>query len=714
MGSALVRFEAGAAVTKVSLASDFSAVQISQLPQDSTPESVLALLRSHGIDTSNVRQTRVICHEDLSSAIVKVEDPEFAKLATLKLGPQLASRRGNRIHPIATSVSTPMVSDSGALRVDCKKVQCSWHKPTKTVWLNFGNGDVADRVCKKFKDGTYKIKDRSPTCTIPRRGVGRHNPTAWTLCLTEVPGSATETDVSNSIRTPWDKPRNIELGKPTYDVNIDTCSAMMQSLFTAVGPLEWWELTPDTTGKRMKASARFQNEDDAREAARLNNKTIPFNQTARLSAQLIHSAKFKVSALIYEAVQSQIKANIKDWKALRLRFVAYENSNPPKWYRVLKIEGEVDKDVARATNTIAGILAGTVAKDGPSVLWHPSLRSNGVLIERLRQLQQRTGVLIIRNKTESQLRLYGSPKKCEEVQVAIAEILKVEESEEFNVELDEERFLWACHGGFKKIANELGPDSVRFDIISTLQRIVITGTDREYQVALAIMNGNEASHVRRTESTTQDCSVCWTEAENPVRTSCNHVYCLDCFENLCMSATRQDSAVHIRCAGDSGNCAVILGLPELQEHLSSTAFDELLEQSFASYVRLHPHLLKYCPSADCDSVYRVSAEAKMHTCARCLIPVCTACHAQHGSMSCADYKDVSTGGYEAFERLKKEIGIKDCPKCKTPLEKTEGCNHMVCRCGAHICWICLETFKLSDDCYEHMHRKHGDIGLEHY
>lgn len=104
----------------------------------------------------------------------------------------------------------------------------------------------------------------------------------------------------------------------------------------------------------------------------------------------------------------------------------------------------------------------------------------------------------------------------------------------------------------------------------------------------------------------------------------------------------------------------------------------------------------------------------MHTCPSCFVPVCTGCQAQHGDMSCTNYQEVSSGRHAANEKLKREMGIKDCPKCKTPLEKTDGCDHMICQCGAHICWVCLETFQTSGDCYDHMKARHGGIGLDHY
>ncbi|KAI1109816.1 hypothetical protein F5Y14DRAFT_466334 [Nemania sp. NC0429] len=664
----LVHFDAGAAVTK-----------FTRLPQGITPASVLNLLRSRAVDTSMTSPIRVIPGEPYASARVEAEDPYFADSVVAKFGQWATSHSDIGVSAARIPVDTFSGSDSSALRVDCKKVHCSWHKPSKTVWLNFGDDKIAKRVSDKFRKGEYRILDQMTHPTHPERGAGVHNPRAWTVCLTDVPSGATEADILRSIRSEGDRPRGIQIGKPTYATDAETCASKIQSLFTAIGPLEWWEFTLDTTGKRMKASARFSKEEDAKSA-----------KTAKLTVQLVYTARFKY-----------------------LHFTVYDQPQPPKWYRTLKIEGEDGKNVAEAKNIISSILAGTVAKEGSSSLWQSSLRGNGEVFRKLVQLQRQSGVIILRNKAKSQLRLFGPPSKCEEVQTAISDIIKATRSNDFSIELDDDRYLWARLGGYKKLAAALGSDSVNLDITSTPKRIVIAGTASQYDIALSIMN-DKVVQISEPDLNGQDCPACLTEAENPIRTRCGHTYCLDCFENLCLSAPTQDSPVKIRCVGSSGRCDTIVDLPQLQEHLSSNAFEELLEKSFASYTRLHPTILKHCPSPDCDYLYRANASVKVQTCSSCLVPICTSCHAQHEGLSCAEYQDVSSGRREANERLKKEIGIKDCPKCKTLLEKTEGCNHMTCRCGAHICWVCLGIFDSSSACYNHMNQEHGGIGLEHY
>ncbi|KAI0101098.1 hypothetical protein F4814DRAFT_432275 [Daldinia grandis] len=709
---ALVHFDKGATVEKISLPSDFSTIQISQLPQDSTTNQVLDLLRSHDVNTPIETEVRVTHERGIWSALVKVKDPEFAKAAARKLNPRRASYPAQELQPIATPIANPIQSDSNTLRVDCCKVHISWHKPYRTVWLNFGNGEIAERVHSNFRDGTYKILNQSVHSKDPDRGEGRRNPLAWTVCLTEVPGSATESDVKGSIYRRSDEPRGIQLGRPTYAADDETCSAAIHSLFTAIGPLDWWELTPDTTGKRMKASARFQNEDDAREAAKsLDKKQLPFHKTANLTVRLVHTAKFKVHAKIYEAVQDQLKANIRTWKAAHLTYVAYENSSPPKWYLVLKLEGEAEKEVASAQKTITKTISGIVARDGSSTLWHPALGKNGALYDQVRRIEKKNRIAIVRNKVKSQLQLYGPEKACQISQSEITRLLRDEASQHFDIQLEDHEFSWALQGGLKRIENKLGSEKVVFDITSTPKRITVIGTTGDYDTVISLIKDKEEAKREISIQGGQDCSVCWNEVEDPIYTQCGHVYCLDCFENLCLSATTQVTATRISCAGDLGRCSKIIELSELQEHLSSSSFEELLEKSLDSYVQHNPHLFSYCPSPDCQYIYRINATPRAQMCPSCHVLVCTVCQAQHGSMTCGDYKDISTGGFEALKRLKQAIGIKDCPKCKTPMEKIDGCNHMTCPCGAHICWVCLKAFTVEADCYDHMNKAHGGIGF---
>lgn len=647
------------------------------------------------------------------SADIKVEDPMFAKLLCTKIG--MESTSGTVLKQLqAVPIPVRLSSDPSVRRVECRKVQCSWYKPSKTGWLNFGNEDIANRVFNKFNSKRYRIFDQPVHCNTPTKSGGRWgNPHAWTLMLTNLSIATTEKDIRSAINSPQDSPRNIELGEPSYDVDGELASATVMSLLGQAGPIEWSQANTELEGKRAKAVARFYEETDAREAARLlHDKLLPFGKNMKLTAQLVSTAKFKVATAIFSAVQTRIRTASQTWKQQHVNFKVYPSTGLGYQYRVLRLEGPVAKDVAAAKKTMDTILDGVTAMSHGEPLWTSSLNHNGRVFQKLKKIQQDYGVIVIRNRRKGELKLYGSLDNCTAVELAIADMISAESSSDHIINLTPEDFQWACNGGFKAITCVLGENIATLDIISTPKKILIGGLEKQYEAALRIVRMRELKPEIEAATAEEDCAVCLTQAEDPIFTKCGHLYCIECFEGLCTAAGSGGNDFSISCLGEMGKCQIVFSLEELQENLSSKAFEDILEASFASHIQHHPQTFRYCPKPDCTMVYRASSTMKFNTCTECLTVTCTSCHGSHEGRTCAEYKDEISGGYEALKKLKKELGIKDCPKCMTPLEKTEGCNHMTCGgCKAHLCWVCLEVFSRSELCYDHMIAKHGDIGL---
>lgn len=713
---ALAQFEHGAQVSKISLPTDFSAARINGLPVDSSPESVATLLSGVGIElTPDCVRIPWQNGAPQTSADIKVEDPAFATLLCTKLGVK-KSTLGAQFSQLEAIKTPAGISGPNARRVECKKVECSWDKPSRTACLNFGNEDTAKRVFDKFCSESYRVLDQTVHCNIPTRdGGGWRNPYTWTLTLTDLPADTAEKDIRSAIHSPHDSPRNIELGEPSYDADGELTGASVISLLHGVGQIEWSQPNTELEGKRAKAIARFYEEADAREAARsLHNMPLPFCENMELTTHLVSTAKFKVATTIFSAVKPRIRTASQTWTEQHLGFKAYPSAGPGKQYRVLKIEGRVAEDVAAAKETMDKILDGITVMSHDKPLWTPSLNNNGSAFQKLKQIQRHHEVIIIRNRRKEELKLYGSPEKCPGAESAIADMINAESSTVHIIKLKPEDFQWACSGGFKMIATTLGRNITTFDIVSTPKRILIGGSKKEYETALRIVRKRELKLQVETAAAKEDCAVCLTEAENPVFTRCNHVYCIECFESLCTAAGSGEKDFSISCYGDMGKCQVVFGLEELHEILSSRAFEDILEASFASHIQRHPQTFCYCPKPDCGMIYRATSTMKFSTCAKCLTVTCTSCHNPHEGKTCAEYKDEASGDYEAREKVKKELGIKDCSKCKTPIEKIGGCNHIMCSgCRAHLCWVCLKAFSESGPCYDHMRAEHGGIGLEH-
>lgn len=644
-----------------------------------------------------------------------MEDPLFAK----ELGARLKNQR-------SALSAAPLPID--ARKTNCRKVYISWHKATRSVWVNFGSGEIADRVAQKFNEGRYKCLGQSVKSSTGRRSLSRgrrggfsYNPVTWTITLSDVPSYATSKDVEGAIVSPHDKPRHIEMGSISYRASDAEVSVEVRSRLEEHGPLESFYLAPTSKGKRVKATAWFQDEADARSACSLNNSSLDILKKGRLTVTLVQSAKIKVPTTVYFASKSRIDKESKAWKERHLAFHVY--SDTLQRFTTLKVEGDNGKDVANARKTLDEILSGVVLTDGENAVWGSTLSGNGSAYKKLKSIEKELHAVITRDKSRRQLKFYGPLEKFHQAVHQVTDMLREESSASYEIDLKHHQFYWMVHGGFKSIEQALGKNVAVFNVVS--RKIIINGTQRQYETALAIMDGKHVVEIRPPldgPSTPEgDCPICFCEADTPIQTSCKHIYCLECFEDCCKSAasTSKDE-FQVKCQGDEGTCSTVFALRELKDHLSSSVFEIVLKSSFEEYIQRHPESFRYCPTPDCGYIYRctiasgsLDSKPPAYTCPNCFEPLCTSCHARHGNYTCAEYKDIASGGYEALERLKRELNIKDCPKCTTPMEKTEGCNHMTCGgCRAHICWVCMAVFETSGSCYEHMNKKHGGIGLE--
>jgi hypothetical protein len=699
----------------VSLPADFSLACVTGLPPGTTPVAVVEILRALGFDL-NVNCIRIPGYAALSEtkAMVKVEDPLFAR----KLSTRLKELR-------STLSATPMPIDIKG--TNSRKVYISWHRATRSAWVNFGNGDIANRVAQKFNEGRYKCLSQIVRSSIARRSPSQgsrgsrggysYNPVAWTITLSDVPGDATSKDIEGAITSPHDNPRHIELGVVSYRGSEAEVSVEVRSHLEKHGPLENFYLAPTLKGKRVKATAWFQDEVDARSACSLNNRPLGILGDGQLTVTLVHSAKIKISTKVYVVSKSRIDKAGKVWKEQHLVFRVYHDTLHQ--YTTLKVEGDNAKYLADACKTLDEILNGVVLTDGENAVWDTALSSNGRAYIKLKSIAKELHVVIIRDKSMRQLRFCGPPENFQQVVRQITDMLREESSSSYEIDLQSHQFSWSIHGGFKSIEHALGRNVAIFNVVS--RKITINGTQQQYETALAIMDGRHAVPVgslsgdpTRVEG---DCPICFCEADNPIKTSCKHAYCLECFEECCRSAasTSQDE-FQIKCQGDEGACSTVFTLREVKDHVSSPVFETVLKSTFEEYIQRHPQTLRYCPTPDCGYVYRCtttsSSKPLVYMCPKCFEPLCTSCHSRHGNYTCAEYKDIASGGYEALAKLKRELNIKDCPKCTTPMEKTEGCNHMTCAgCKAHICWVCMAVFDTSEPCYTHMTKAHGGIGL---
>lgn len=276
--------------------------------------------------------------------------------------------------------------------------------------------------------------------------------------------------------------------------------------------------------------------------------------------------------------------------------------------------------------------------------------------------------------------------------------------------LDPELLKKALRGGWRRIRSRYG-DTATLNISSQPKTIRITGSAEDLQQAWQLLMDESESGIPK-ETLEGTCVVCWCEGEEPFTTPCGHTYCKECFVQQCSSAT--DGKLPVTCcyAGNDVECSKIFSMAELKQVLPLSSFDELLLGSFKSYIRTHPTEFQYCPTPDCPQIYRITNDGFNIVCSACLTSICTTCKViSHDGLTCEEFEDMNSEGTMMFQKwLKGEKETRPCPKCKTIIQKSYGCNHMEClQCKAHICWYetCMRFFDSSRDCYAHMSSTHG-------
>jgi hypothetical protein len=106
------------------------------------------------------------------------------------------------------------------------------------------------------------------------------------------------------------------------------------------------------------------------------------------------------------------------------------------------------------------------------------------------------------------------------------------------------------------------------------------------------------------------------------------------------------------------------------------------------------HLITFCPDHPLSPL-RIPPPGQAASCrqADCKYEFCKICAIWH-------LKSATCGEVEI-------PGAKRCPRCRIPVFKFEGCNHITCRCGCHWCYLCTKGFDEIQKCYTHMSKKHG-------
>ena len=190
----------------------------------------------------------------------------------------------------------------------------------------------------------------------------------------------------------------------------------------------------------------------------------------------------------------------------------------------------------------------------------------------------------------------------------------------------------------------------------------------------------------------KECGVCGEtieyQDEYKVKISCNHSFCIDCWENYLKEKINNANVAKISCM--QHGCSIALTRDFIKKILNN---DDILMKKYDKFEERHKLLMsdkniKFCPTPDCDGYAERKSKDKKYVKCNFGHDFCFEClNAPHGDKKCEELID------KGFEDWKSHKIVKRCPKCQMWTEKNEGCNHMTCvECKFQWCWLCQKEY----------------------
>ncbi|KAJ8092740.1 hypothetical protein PM082_007069 [Marasmius tenuissimus] len=368
----------------------------------------------------------------------------------------------------------------------------------------------------------------------------------------------------------------------------------------------------------------------------------------------------------------------------------------------LRVGGNDTKVVGMLKVRVERLVAGEVLQKTWNA-WFSTAEGQGFL----ESVSRTTGTYIRHDWKLKVLKGYGDPAAITRARALMEEEIERLSRSEYTQTLKPESVRFFLREGLPELRKAFGRASVTLDISSSVRITIRGGEDARQHLRNLIDKSLSNIEPNASSDSESSCPICFTDVDTPVKLGCRHEYCTACLRHF---FTADIKNFPILCIGDEAKCGKPIALPVIQKYLESDSeFNALLETAFTTYIEQNQQTFTYCKTPDCKQIYPSGSSEGARRCPSCLASVCTKCHEEgHDGMTCEERRNQIDPAEQ--DRLNSEwakgAGVKRCPKCQVWIEKTEGCNHMSCKCGAHICWVCMGTFE-AQTIYGHMSRAHG-------
>lgn len=596
----------------------------------------------------------------------------------------------------------------GGSRINVTAVRIDWDGPHRNVYMGYESMDAANAIVAKAKYIPYEDYVTQANVHIGVPAVGM-----VTVKFAGVPVNVTEEKMEEF----YGPHQGMVTERPNYkDFTAEDTIKGVRKLLNQPqfrGKLVNLEFRPPPyRDGRMRAWAYFNTPSDAKAAAEnLHGRKPIFTGHTRITARHIKTIEYDVHSDKFRRISSEIRA-LSD--TIRKEGGGYSlTSNDKIYHATLTLCGEDLQVLRRWKLEVERTLNGELILENGAVAWNDFF-GGPVGFSFLQDVERSIlGVRLERDSSRRTLRAFGiADVRVLAREKILQKIAALKNQKTYMIRMDGRLTYAFSSDGYDQLREQLGAENLMLDVWN--RNLRIRGEQDAFDIAkdavaaarlrLQISDCGKAP----VSSSVDVCPVCFNEPSNPVRLGCGHAWCRACIHR-CFIASIDQKFFPLTCLGNEGKCKERIPLLTARTVLSAGELDSVVNAAFAAHVQTHAKEYHYCPTPDCSQVYRPAPEGVFIQCPSCLVRTCPSCHKDaHDGQTCAQVMS----GDDLFKIWASKHNVKQCPGCNVPIEKDEGCNHMVCTmCKTHVCWVCMKTFPKGDGIYGHMQSEHGDWGL---
>lgn len=212
-------------------------------------------------------------------------------------------------------------------------------------------------------------------------------------------------------------------------------------------------------------------------------------------------------------------------------------------------------------------------------------------------------------------------------------------------------------------------------------------------------------------ATASKCFVCWDDCPNQSTSSststsqiiqffscwyCSTTICATCLENYATASGNDRALLPLRCV--QGNCRAPIPPPVLRDALPNHQFNQLMR----SYTQLYGNgneeqsaTVGRQPRGRHRLADIINNETRRTTGNQPQPQQQQQQQQQHESNTITVDSNSNNTDDKGIEQLMEANGWRRCPQCGVCVERTTGCNHIVCVCGGEFCYQCGERWHIA-------------------